>query len=57
VRMSMEADLEMIALLDVLKNRLELHVVTGRSVARPGPLRRIAQIPSNGTGGSIDLCA
>ena len=48
VRMSMEADLEMIALLDVLKNRLELHVVRNAKNHDPQALYRLRTVPGIG---------
>jgi transposase len=48
VRMSMKADLELIALLDDLKNRLELHVVRNAKNHDPQALYRLRTVPGIG---------
>ena len=48
VRMSMEADLELIALLDDLKNRLELHIVHNAKNHDPQALYRLRTVPGIG---------
>jgi len=48
VRMSMEADLELIALLDDLKNRLELHIVRNAKNHDPQALYRLRTVPGIG---------
>jgi len=48
VRMSMAADLELIALLDDLKNRLELHIVRNAKNHDPQALYRLRTVPGIG---------
>ena len=48
VRMSMKADLELIALLDDLKNRLELHIVRNAKNHDPQALYRLRTVPGIG---------
>ena len=48
VRVSMEADLELIAHLDELKNRLELHIVRNAKNHDPQALYRLRSIPGIG---------
>jgi transposase len=48
VRMSMEADLELIAHLDDLKNRLELHIVRNAKNHDPQALYRLRTVPGIG---------
>lgn len=48
VRMSMEADLELIAHLDELKNKLELHIVRNAKNHDPQALYRLRSVPGIG---------
>ncbi|RKZ83328.1 MAG: IS110 family transposase [Gammaproteobacteria bacterium] len=48
VRMSMQADLELIALLDDLKNRLELHILHNAKDHDPQALYRLRTVPGIG---------
>ena len=48
VRMSMQADLELIALLDDLKNRLELHILHNAKDHDPQSLYRLRTVPGIG---------
>ena len=49
VRMSMEADFELIALLDELKNRLELHITRNAKDHDPQTLYRLRTVPGIGS--------
>ncbi len=49
VRMSMAADLELIALLDDLKNRLELHITRNAKDHDPQALYRLRTVPGIGS--------